>query len=317
MEKDNQKEEKTYLDYGQLKMEYSLSELDKAMKSKDILCGLAVKGNIKKGIIVKLNNNTMGLIPVDELIWNRESDKVNKNDISGKIGKNLYFIVKEKIHNKEGNWQYEYILSRKDAQLKFIEEFKSTHTIGDIIEGVIVNNEGYGSFIDIGCGVTGLLMISDICISHTIDIHNIMRLNTRIPVIYKGIDKDNKIKLSHKELLGTWNENIADIDINDIITGIVTRVETYGIFIEITKNLTALAEVKEGVHIGDKVKIAVKGIRKDQGKLKVYILDKLGTECESELGFRYFKTIEDKHIDNWVYLDCENKQIKTKFNGLI
>ena len=51
-----------------------------------------------------------------------------------------------------------------------------------------------------------------------------------------------RLLLTHKELLGTWAENAAQFQAGETITGVVRGIKSYGVFIELTPNLTGLAE---------------------------------------------------------------------------
>ena len=65
--------------------------------------------------------------------------------------------------------------------------------------------------MDIGGGITGLLHIEDISISRIKSPEERFFVGQKIKVMIKSIDKENnRIVLSHKELLGNWEDNIQD-----------------------------------------------------------------------------------------------------------
>lgn len=66
---------------------------------------------------------------------------------------------------------------------------------------------------------------------------------------------ENRITLSHRELLGTWTENAERFRVGETVAGIVRSVESYGIFVELTPNLAGLAELKENVHAGQQASV--------------------------------------------------------------
>lgn len=91
----------------------------------------------------------------------------------------------------------------------------------------------------------------------------------------KSIDKENnRIVLSHKELLGNWDENIQDFQERMIVDGTVKEADSYknGLFIELKPNLVGLAEYKDGFRYGQKVKVYIKKIIKDKKKIKLLII---------------------------------------------
>ena len=63
-----------------------------------------------------------------------------------------------------------------------------------------------------------------------------------VKAVVKSIDRETgRIYVSHKELLGTWEENANNFNIGQTVSGIVRSIEPYGIFIELASNLAVLA----------------------------------------------------------------------------
>ena len=133
----------------------------------------------------------------------------------------------------------------------------------------------FGVFVEIGGGVVGLLHIEDISISRIKSPEERFYIGQKINVMIKSIDKENdKIVLSYKELLGNWEDNIKEYDEKTIVEGIVKETDKFknGIFIELKPNLVGLAEYKEGMEYGQKVKVYIKKIIKDRKKIKLLII---------------------------------------------
>ena len=66
----------------------------------------------------------------------------------------------------------------------------------------------------------------------------------------KSIDyKQERVILTYKELLGTWEDNIKDFEEGTTVVGIAREVEKSknGIFVELKPNLVGLAEYKDGI----------------------------------------------------------------------
>ncbi len=76
---------------------------------------------------------------------------------------------------------------------------------------MVKNIRKYGAFVDIGGGIIGLLHIEDISISRIKSPEERFFVGQKIKVMIKSIDKkNNRIVLSHKELLGNWEDNIQE-----------------------------------------------------------------------------------------------------------
>lgn len=91
----------------------------------------------------------------------------------------------------------------------------------------------------------------------------------------KSIDRDNnKILLSYKELLGSWEDNIKKFEEGSTVVGIVRETEKSknGIFIELAPNLVGLAEYKDGTEYGQNVSVYIKRIIPDKKKVKLIIV---------------------------------------------
>ena len=146
---------------------------------------------------------------------------------------------------------------------------------GDITEGIVKNIKPYGAFIEIPNGKTGLLHIEDISVGRIKSPEERLKVGQKINIMVKSIDKENKrINLSYKELLGSWEDNIQDINQGTIIKGTARDIEKKGngIFIEIKPNLIGMAEYKPGIEYGQDVNVYVKKIIPEKKKIKLKIV---------------------------------------------
>ena len=121
----------------------------------------------------------------------------------------------------------------------------------------------------------------------------------------------SRITLSHKELLGTWEENVANFKPGETVAGIVRSVEPYGIFVELAPNLAGLAEPKEGVLPGQQASVYIKSILPGRMKVKLVIIDTFQYEYRPALPEYRFS---GNHMDRFVYSPPEcGKEILTDF----
>lgn len=91
----------------------------------------------------------------------------------------------------------------------------------------------------------------------------------------KCIDRKlERVILTYKELLGTWEENVKNFNEGEVVTGIARETEKYknGIFIELKPNLVGMAEYKEGIEYGQNVDVYIKKIIPDRRKIKLLIV---------------------------------------------
>ena len=204
------------------------------------------------------------------------------------------------------------ILSRKRAQELCRKHIFETKKGGDVIDAKITHLENFGAFCDIGCGNIALLPIDAISVSRISHPKDRFYVGENIKAVIKGIAPDGKITLSHKELLGTWEENARMFQAGQTVSGVIRSVEDYGVFVEITPNLAGLAEPRDGVKVGSQASVYIKSIIREKMKIKLIIIDSFDNGYSPEIKYFY----NGEHIENWNYSpeECQ-KQIFTRFCG--
>ena len=156
--------------------------------------------------------------------------------------------------------------------------------------------EQFGCFVDIGCGISSMIPIDAISVSRISHPSDRFSVGDRIKAILKGYDGE-KFYLSHKELLGTWEENAKKFNPGETVSGTVRSIEPYGIFIELAPNLAGLAEPRDGVYAGQTASVYVKSINPEKMKIKLIIVDTY--DYPPEKRFDYF--ITDGVVKTWRY----------------
>ena len=189
------------------------------------------------------------------------------------------------------------LLSRKKAQLSAMENYVVHLKNGDIIPARVTHMEQFGCFVDIGCGIPSMIPIDSISVSRITHPSDRFYIGQDILAVVKGRDKD-KICLTHKELLGTWKENAGRFSVGETVSGIVRSIEDYGIFVELAPNLAGLAELKEGVRVGDHACVYIKAIIPEKMKVKLIIVSSCPDSC-IEREPDYF--IKQGNIKSWLY----------------
>lgn len=198
------------------------------------------------------------------------------------------------------------ILSRKKVQLECQTNYINTLNCGDIIKGKITHMEAFGCFVDIGAGIISLLPIDAISVSRISHPRDRFSIGQNIFAIVKSIAEDGKICLSHKELLGTWEENVEKFASGETVAGIVRSVESYGIFVELAPNLAGLAELKPNVKVGQQTSVYIKNLIPEKMKIKLIIVDSFDATYPTK-EFKYF--ITEGHMDEFTYSPPQSEKI--------
>ena len=260
-----------FIPEGWVETKDNLDNLQKAFTDGDILQGYVNNCDSNYNLHIDLGNNIKGIIPRNELeeINTDEFGYCNPSICKNKVNNFIQFKIKE-IYDDTN-----VLLSRRNVQKEALDWVKNDLKVGMVVKGIVKNMRKFGAFVEIGGGVVGLLHIEDISISRIKSPEERFYIGQKINVMIKSIDKENdKIVLSYNELLGNWEENIKEYDEKTIVDGIVKETDKFknGIFIELKPNLVGLAEYKEGMEYGQKVKVYIKKIIKDRKKIKLLII---------------------------------------------
>ena len=288
----------------------SVSGLLEAMRTKTILEARAVVCTQEHDLIVDLGF-CQGRIPRCEGAIGICDGSTRDIALLSRVNKPVCFLVEHLEQNPDGSITP--ILSRRQAQLLCRQELLSTLRPGDIIPARVTHLEPFGCFVDIGCGIPSLIPIDCISVSRIAHPGDRFRPGQDIRAIVTGIEENFRILLSHKELLGTWEENAACFSSGETVSGIVRSVEPYGIFVELAPNLAGLAEFKAGVRPGQHASVYIKSLIPDKMKIKLILIDSFDAVCRPDPP-HYF--VESGHLDCWVYSPASaKKQIQTVFSS--
>ncbi|MBE6618089.1 MAG: S1 RNA-binding domain-containing protein [Ruminococcaceae bacterium] len=263
---------------------------------------------------VDLPDGIRGIISKDEACFvpNGTSSGGEIKDIAiiTRVGKPVQFKVTNISENQRGETVA--TLSRRAAQVECYRKYLSTLTPGDIIPARITHLEPFGAFCDIGCGIISLLTVDKVSVSRISHPADRFKPGEFIYAVVSSVE-DGRIYLSHRELLGTWEENAAAFAPGQTVTGIIRSVEDYGVFVELSPNLAGLAELYDGATPGQCCSVYIKSIIPERMKIKLVLIDTCG-EAEAAPCRYYVDTDKVRHIDRWLYspVGCK-KTVETVF----
>lgn len=245
-----------------------------------------------------------GIIPRNEGALGIEDGSVRDIALISRVNKPVVFVITGFV--TEENGETVAMLSRRRVQQECMESYISALRAGDIIPATVSHIEGFGVFCDIGAGLSALMPIDSISISRIPHPSARFSAGQSIKAVVKSIDSAGRITLSHKELLGTWEQNAALFSVGETVPGIVRSVEKYGIFVELTPNLAGLAEFSEGIEPGCHAGVYIKSIIPSKMKIKLIIVDSFAADYPAEPP-KYF--LDEGRIDRWLYSPPESEKI--------
>lgn len=267
-----------------------LDRLREAMERGAVLEGQALLCSPDRDLTVQVGELT-GTVPRREAALGIAEGTTREIAILSRVGKPVCFTV---ISLENG-----LLLSRRRAQEKALAHILDTWRAGDVIPATVTHLEPFGAFVDIGCGIPSMLSPEQISVSRISHPRQRFAPGQEIFAVVTGIDREQgRVHLSHKALLGTWTENAALFAPGMTVPGIVRGIKPYGVFVELTPNLTGLAEPSPGLKEDQRVSVYIKAIQSSRHKVKLLVIDRLSPAPPPKP--RYFVT--GGHLDEWRYL---------------
>ncbi len=246
----------------------TITALMQAQAEEQILEARAVRCDVAHNLIVQLPCGE-GIIPHAEGAIGIAEGTTRDIVLITRVNKPVCFTVIGFEQTLDGCRP---VLSRRRAQELCQQEYIRYLRRGDIIPARITRLETFGAFCDIGCGLPALIPIADISVSRIAHPRDRFLSGMEILGVVSSLD-NGRICLSHRELLGTWEENAALFNAGETIAGIIRSVEPYGVFVELTPNLAGLAEPREGVRVGQQAAVYIKSVQPEKLKIKLALID--------------------------------------------
>lgn len=283
--------------------------LARAMANRTVLEGTALLCDENHDLLVRVGPFT-GRIPREETALGIAEGTTRDIAILSRVGKPVSFVVT----GMEGDTL---LLSRRQAQERALAYFLERWVPGLVVPATVTHLEPFGAFVDIGCGVPSMIGVERLSVSRIAHPADRLRVGQEILAAVLAVDRDQRrVTLTHRELLGTWEENAALFRPGMTVPGYVRGLKEYGAFVELSPNLSGLAECKAGVREGDRVSVYIKSILPERMKLKLLIIDVLPEE-EGPEEPRYFVS-EGTVLERWSYAPegCRKAGGETVFSPL-
>lgn len=185
----------------------------------------------------------------------------------GLVGKPMQVKVIE-VNQQRNRLVFSEKAARDEQRRSQIENLK----VGDTVSGRVVSLVDYGAFIDIG-GVDGLVHISKLDWQHVSHPREILSVGDEVEVQIDDIDLEReRISLNRKVLLPSpWESVTQRYKQGNLMTGTVTNIVDFGVFVELEPTVEGLVHVSEMSNFGtDPRKLVRKG---DQIPVKVISID--------------------------------------------
>ncbi len=206
--------------------------------------GDRVKGKVVSitdyGAFVELEKGVEGLIHISEMSWSKKVKHPSKIVSVGDI------VEVQVLDVDPVNKRISLGLKQTEPNPWTVVEQK--YPVGSIIEGQIRNITDFGIFIGLDEGIDGLVHVSDISwtqkIKHPGELYKKGQI---VRAVVLSIDKENeRIALGIKQLeRDPWEEIPRKYRVGTRVTGKVTSVTDFGVFLEVEPGIEGLIHVSE------------------------------------------------------------------------
>ncbi len=126
------------------------------------------------------------------------------------------------------------------------EQILDRMNVGDMVIGVISNIVDFGAFVDLD-GIDGLIHISELSWSHVNHPSEVLTIGQEVEVRVLDIDRERqRISLGLKQTQkDPWQQVFENRQVNEIVHGEVTKLVSFGAFVEIEEGVEGLIHISE------------------------------------------------------------------------
>ncbi len=168
---------------------------------------------------------------------------------------------------------------RKEQRQEILDRLQP----GLVVEGQISNIVDFGAFVDLN-GIDGLIHISELSWSHVNHPTEVLAIGDTVQVKVLDIDRDRqRISLGLKQTQeDPWQRVVDTYNVGDELEGAVTKVVTFGAFVEILDGVEGLVHIselaqhhvenpREVVQPGDTIRVKVLEIDSERRRLSLSV----------------------------------------------
>ena len=191
------------------------------------------------GAFVEVEPGIEGLVHVSEMSWSKRKTHPSK---IVKVGDEVEVIVLGVDSNER-----RISLGMKQAQADPWQQLADKYPVGTVVSGKIRNLTEFGAFLEIEEGFDGLIHVSDI--SWTGRIKNpadVYKKGDAVEAKVLKIDQaTRRVSLGVKQVNDIWSSWFEKHKVGDLVRGKVSRVTTFGAFVELADGIEGLCHISE------------------------------------------------------------------------
>jgi small subunit ribosomal protein S1 len=198
-----------------------------------------IVGVVDYGVFVELEQGIEGLVHVSEMSWNK---KVQHPSKIAKVGDEVDVVVLD-IKPSDRRVSLGIKQALPDPWLQTAEKYP----VGTIVTGKVRNIAEFGAFIEIEDGFDGLVHVGDVSWTGRVkNPHEVFKKGEPVTAKVLKIDPENRrVSLGIKQVNDIWGDWFKQHKVGQIVKGKVSRIATFGAFVELGDNIEALCHNTE------------------------------------------------------------------------
>ncbi|HKW62322.1 MAG TPA: 30S ribosomal protein S1 [Candidatus Acidoferrum sp.] len=198
-----------------------------------------VVGLVDYGAFVELERGIEGLVHVSEMSWNK---KVSHPSKLVKVGDAVDVVVLD-IKPSDRRVSLGMKQAQPDPWLLTAEKYP----VGTVITGKVRNIAEFGAFVEIEDGFDGLVHVGDVSWTGRVkNPHEVFKKGEPVTAKVLKIDAENRrVSLGMKQVNDIWGDWFKQHRVGQIVKGKVSRIATFGAFVELGENIEALCHNTE------------------------------------------------------------------------
>jgi small subunit ribosomal protein S1 len=198
-----------------------------------------VVGVVDYGAFVELEPGIEGLVHVTEMSWAKKPVHPSK---VVKAGEEVDVVVLD-IKPSDRRVSLGIKQAQPDPWLLIAEKYP----VGTIVTGKVRNIAEFGAFVEIEDGFDGLVHVSDVSWTGRVkNPHEVFKKGEPVTAKVLRIDPENRrVSLGMKQVNDIWGDWFKSHKVGDIVKGKVSRIATFGAFVELGDNIEGLCHNTE------------------------------------------------------------------------
>jgi small subunit ribosomal protein S1 len=198
-----------------------------------------IVGVVDYGVFVELEQGIEGLVHVSEMSWNK---KVQHPSKLAKVGDEVDVVVLD-IKPSDRRVSLGMKQAQPDPWLLTAEKYP----VGTVITGKVRNIAEFGAFVEIEDGFDGLVHVGDVSWTGRVkNPHEVFKKGEPVTAKVLKIDAENRrVSLGMKQVNDIWGDWFKQHRVGQIVKGKVSRIATFGAFVELGENIEALCHNTE------------------------------------------------------------------------